>query len=131
MPSAPVPKFACPLCGWNHVVKRTGASAVSKGKPVTKHGVIFRFGQAPLEGFGFLKWVVSYGHCSDEKAAMGQKRGFAVDSEDTIESLVDDPAWSWAVNDVYDRAKELIERVDKARRLSNGRESDGSERAEG
>jgi hypothetical protein len=97
------------------VVKRVGTNAIHSGKPLTKRKSVFHFGEVPLEGFRLVRWFISHGRCSEEDRACGKKSGFEEIEGLTLDQVINDPTWSWVVEDIYARAKELVERIDHAR----------------
>ena len=109
-------RTACPLCGWNRVIKRKGTSAAASGRPITRLKGLFHYGEIPLEEFELIRWMVSHGRCNSEEKAAGKKSGFERVDGKNFDAVVTDPAWSWLVDDIYVRACEIKERIENARR---------------
>ncbi|KPK66719.1 MAG: hypothetical protein AMS21_00775 [Gemmatimonas sp. SG8_38_2] len=106
------------MCAWLHVVVRRGTSAVVSGKKLDGFKGVFHFGKIPIDGFNVVRWFISHGCPSKEDRDNGAKSGFEAVDGMTLDQIVNDPTWSWVADDIYARAKEIVERIDNARRSS-------------
>jgi hypothetical protein len=118
MPKKPIARTICPLCGWNRVIKRKGTSAAASGRSVTRSKGLFHYGEIGLDGFKLIRWMISHGRCSKEDQAAGKLCGFQPINAKTFDEVVNDPTWSWVIDDIYARVCEMKERIENAR--SNG-----------
>lgn len=97
------------MCGWTRSVYR---------KKATRK--VFRYGTTPIEEFQVIRWMVAHGHPRD-----GRKKGFEVVRTMTIGEAVKHKSSRRIVDDIYTRAKELVELIEKARGEQDGEGTDG------
>jgi hypothetical protein len=107
-----IAKVRCMMCGLSRVLVRTGHNAAMRGDLVETGSLgLFHFGGFPLDSKPPLYFVISHGRSTDPT----KKSGFEPVGEVSLEQLVKDKNWSWIADDVYDRAKEIVRRIDDAR----------------
>jgi hypothetical protein len=100
------------MCGLSRAAVRTGYNAAMRGDPI-KPGTLglFHFGEFPVQEKGTVYFVVSHGRSNDPS----KKSGFETVGEISLADLLKDKTWSWVAKDIYDRAKEIVRRIDDAR----------------
>jgi hypothetical protein len=98
------------------VIKRKGTSAAARGLPITRPKGFFHYGITSLGEHELIRWMISHGRCKPEEKAAGKKSGFEKISAKTFDEAVNDPTWSWIVDEIYTRACEIKERIENARR---------------
>lgn len=112
-----IPKVRCPLCGLSKVLVRKGTNAAMSGRKVRPDQLgLFHFGRTGPEEKPTLYFVVSHGRTTDPT----KESGFKTVGEMTIAEMLEDPNWSWIVDDLRAGAENVIRRIDDARGKRSG-----------